>query len=140
MWPDSTTVDKVRTSLDDIRNNPSHSKVPVFGFQTARHYDNFPALAPTLRAMNQVGGYNVAMLPPGNHPYSLFSHDSPWEITCDGVMYIEQILRCPTHGSHLTNYGLYTSISPYILRSKMFYMSGFCSSACRIISPTRGRL
>ena len=90
--------------------------------------------------MTQVGGYNVAMLPPGNHPYSLFSHDSPWEITCDGVMYIEQILRCPTHGSHLTNYGLYTSISPYILRSKMFYMSGFCSSACRIISPTRGRL
>ena len=104
MWPDSTTVDKVRTSLDDIRNNPSHSKVPVFGFQTARHYDNFPALAPTLRAMNQVGGYNVAMLPPGNHPYALFSQDSPWEITYDGVMYIEQILRCPTHGSYDLNF------------------------------------
>ena len=38
MWPDSATVNKGRTSLDDIRNNPSHSEVPVFGFQTARHY------------------------------------------------------------------------------------------------------
>ena len=60
--------------------------------------------------MNQVGGDKVAMLPPGNHPYSLFSNDTPWEITYDGVMYIEQILRCPTHGSHLTNYGLYLDL------------------------------
>ena len=133
IWPDSTTADKGRTSLGDIRNNPSHSEVPVFGFQTARHYDNFPVLAPTLRAMNQVGGYGYA--PSGQSPLRLVLAR---EITYDGVMYIEQILRCPTHGSYLTNYGLYLDLP--VLRSKMFCTSGCCSSECRITSPTRARL
>ena len=109
-WPDSTTVDKGRTSLDDTRNNPSNFDPPVFGFQTNRRYDNFPVLSSTLQTMAQVGGYNVAMLPPGNHPYVRFSPDFLWEITYDGVLYIEQVLRCPSHGSYLTNFGLYIDL------------------------------
>ena len=56
MWPEATNVSKGRTSLDEFQNNPSYLEPPVFGFQTMRHYDRFPLLAPTLQAMNPVGG------------------------------------------------------------------------------------
>ena len=49
--------------------------------------------------MSPVGGNNVAM-PPGNHPYALFAPDTPWEITYDGVLYLEQVLRCELRPLH----------------------------------------
>ena len=115
MWPEATNVSKGRTSLDEFRSNPSYFEPPVFGFQTMSHYDRFPLLAPTLQAMNPVGGNNVAMLPPGNHPYAL------WEITYDGVLYLEQVLRCPTLGSHLTNSGLYLDLPVHTPQQDVLY-------------------
>ena len=78
--------------------------MPQFGFNTNFHFDQFPILHGTLDTLLPVGGPNV---PPRNHPYAAFSDDSPWQITYDGVLYLEQILRCPTQGSRLTNYGLF---------------------------------
>ena len=108
VWPESQVVNNEgRTSLDDLRSNPTTPEVPQFGFNTNFHFDQFPILHGALDAPQPVGGPNVATVPPGNHPYAAFSDDSPWQITYDGVLYLEQILRCPTHGSRLTNYGLF---------------------------------
>ena len=109
VWPESQVVNNEgRTSLDDLRSNPTTPEVPQFGFNTNFHFDQFPILHGALDAPQPVGGPNVATVPPGNHPYAAFSDDSPWQITYDGVLYLEQILRCPTHGSRLTNYGLFS--------------------------------
>ena len=76
------------------------------------------------------------MVPPGNHPYAAFSEDSPWQITYDGVLYLEQILRCPTRGSSLTNYGLFIDL-PVHLPEDRSYTSGCCFWESRTASATR---
>ena len=76
--PKSQVVNKGRTSLDDLRSNPTTPEVPQFGFNTNFHFDQFPILRGTLDTLLPVGG---AMVPPGNHPYAAFSDDSPWQIT-----------------------------------------------------------
>ena len=84
LWPESQVVDKGRTSLNDLRSNPTTPEVPQFGFNTKFRFDQFPILHGTLNTLLPVGGPNVAMMPPGNHPHAAFSEDSPWQITYDG--------------------------------------------------------
>ena len=41
-WPESQVVNKGRTSLDDLRANPTTPEMPQFGFNANFHFDQFP--------------------------------------------------------------------------------------------------
>ena len=44
-----------------------------------------------------------------------FPPDAPWEITYDGILYLDQVLNCPTIRSTLTPFGLYLDLPVYHL-------------------------
>ena len=47
-----------------------------------------------------------------NHPYAAFAPDAPWEISYDGVLYLDQVLN-PTIRSTLTLFGLFVDFPVY---------------------------
>ena len=59
-WPESQVVNKGRTSLDDLRANPTTPEMPQFGFNTNFHFDQLPILNGTLSTLLPVGGHGAA--------------------------------------------------------------------------------
>ncbi|CAE7921885.1 ube2z, partial [Symbiodinium necroappetens] len=89
-WPAEQFRHKGPTALDEIRREPPVNETPQFGFTTGRRFTGFPVLSMALAPMVRLGANNVSMLPPGNHPYAAFAPDAPWEISYDGVLYLDQ--------------------------------------------------
>ncbi|CAE7220070.1 unnamed protein product [Symbiodinium microadriaticum] len=86
---------------------------PPVGFITSRRFTGFPVMSMSLPQLTRLGANNVSMLPPGNHPYAAFAPDAPWEISYDGVLYLDQVLNSPTIRSILTPFGLFVDFPVY---------------------------
>ena len=112
-WPAEQFRTKGPTALDDVRREPPVSEIPQFGFITCRRFTGFPVLSMALPPLTRLGADNVSMLPPGNHPYAAFAPDAPWEISYDGVLYLDQVLNSPTIRSTLTPFGLFVDFPVY---------------------------
>ena len=113
-WPaDQFRTNKGPTALDEVRREPPVSEIPQFGFITCRRFNGFPVLSMSLPPLTRLGADNVSMLPPGNHPYAAFAPDAPWEISYDGVLYLDQVLNSPTIRSTLTPFGLFVDFPVY---------------------------
>ena len=110
MWPETARQQKGPSALADLRMETPTTENPQFGFRTSRRFDGFPVLSSTLEPLVRLGSNNVAMLPPGNHPFAAFAADAPWEITYEGVYYVDQVLSCPTHRSTPTNFGVFVDL------------------------------
>jgi len=110
MWPETARQQQGPSALADLRMETPTTENPQFGFRTSRRFDGFPVLSPTLEPLVRLGSNNVAMLPPGNHPFAAFSPDAPWEITYEGVYYVDQVLNCPTRRSTPTQYGVFVDL------------------------------
>ena len=112
-WPADQFRSKGPTALDGVRWEAPVSEIPQFGFITTRRFTGFPVLSMSLPPLTRLGANNVSMLPPGNHPYAAFAPDAPWEISYDGVLYLDQVLNSPTIRSTLTPFGLFVDFPVY---------------------------
>ena len=99
--------------MDEVRRETPASETPQFGFITSRRFTGFPVMSVSLPQLMRLGANNVSMLPPGNHPYAAFAPDAPWEISYDGVLYLDQVLNSPTIRSTLTPFGLFVDFPVY---------------------------
>ena len=112
-WPADQFRNKGPTALDGVRREAPVSETPQFGFITSRRFTGFPVMSMSLPQLTRLGANNVSMLPPGNHPYAAFAPDAPWEISYDGVLYLDQVLNSPTIRSTLTPFGLFVDFPVY---------------------------
>ncbi|CAE7827964.1 unnamed protein product, partial [Symbiodinium sp. KB8] len=112
-WPAEQFRNKGPTALDDVRRETPVSEIPQFGFITCRRFTGFPVLSMALPPLTRLGADNVSMLPPGNHPYAAFAPHTPWEISYDGVLYLDQVLNSPTIRSTLMPFGLFVDFPVY---------------------------
>ena len=112
-WPAEQFRHKGPTALDDVRREPPASETPQCGFITSRRFTGFPVMSMSLPQLVRLGARNVSMLPLGNHPYAAFAPDAPWEISYDGVLYLDQVLNSPTIRSTLTPFGLFVDFPVY---------------------------